>query len=520
MNASRFEMGSNVLRITVFFLSLLLMGALAGEARAEDSLAPLRAFWSNKLPNTTQLRKEYSNLSTTPFGREDLALSLLVPSDWKDTKVTVKTEQLEKDSENWIPLTTQLSPEGGEGEAAIQVGYIRLDLEMGLRDYMDQHVEANRYSVLLRRQGVYNNRQVEEVLVRSNGQIARITFSRHGDRIFAVVCSSPSSEYERHAMSFAAAAVSFGLKKEDPSRSFAGTMASYSSTESPRLEFRYPDFWEMEPVKGQPAGQSGIEIRMAVPDEKGGEATLGYIYVQGYDKSAAKTPTAILGEVRKALEAKPVAFDEKILSADLVPGQGAGLFRLERYKASVEGAPAEAATLIIPRGSDLLAMSLVVPPKKSNLLAWMHCWRVFEIAASDLADKELPIAQVKSLTLPAENQLAALVSETMGSFSGAVEKWDFTELFNSTSRLFQIQSTASRLRSAFAGFDRHSEIPAIPQHNPVFTRNAFIDQEGLLQVEGHFPTAPQATNFALTYLYEDAQWKLLGINITMGKGKN
>ena len=178
MKTPDIKIKSYVPKIAVFFLSFLFASSLAGGALAEDPLAPLRAFWSNKLPDTTHLKNEYTNLSTKPFGREDLAFSLLIPSNWRDEKVTVKTEQLENDSQNWILLTTQLSPEEEKSEAAIQVAYIRLDLEMGLSDYMDQHVEANNYTVLLRRQGVYNEREVEEVLVRINDQIARITFSR------------------------------------------------------------------------------------------------------------------------------------------------------------------------------------------------------------------------------------------------------------------------------------------------------------------------------------------------------
>ncbi len=514
MKTPDIKIKSYVPKIAVFFLSFLFASSLAGGALAEDPLAPLRAFWSNKLPDTTHLKNEYTNLSTKPFGREDLAFSLLIPSNWRDEKVTVKTEQLENDSQNWILLTTQLSPEEEKSEAAIQVAYIRLDLEMGLSDYMDQHVEANNYTVLLRRQGVYNEREVEEVLVRINDQIARITFSRHGDRIFAVICSSPESEYQRHAMSFAAAVISFGLKKE-PGHLFPTAMATFSSAKAPEFKFRYPEYWEVEEAQGQPTGQSGVEIRMTAPDEKGQTMTYGYIYVQGYDKSTGKTPAGILADVRKTLEAKPVTFKEKILTADLGPGKDAPLLKLERFRAAVKGAPAEAATLIIPRGSDLLAMSLVAPPQEVNYLAWMHCWRIFEITANDLAGKELPIDQVRSLTVPSKTQLASLVSETMGDFSRAVKKKDFSDFFNNTSRLFQIQSTASRLQSAFAGFDSQAEVPQIPQHDPVITKDAYLDPEGLLKVEGYFPTKPQATTFRLSYLYEKPHWKLLGMNVAM-----
>lgn len=505
-------------RAAVCVLSLLLLNALASgvQAQTEDTLGPLRAFWANKLPDTTQLKNDYTNLTTRPFGREDLALSLLVPSHWKDTKVTVKKEELEKDSQNWIPLTLQVPPEVEKSEAAIQVAYIRLDLEMSLYDYMDQHLEANNYTVLLRRQGVYNKREVDEAIVQSKNQVARLTFSRHGDRIFAVLCSSPRSEYQRHALSFAAAAVSFTVQNKSH-RLFPTPMTTFSPAKAPRYSFKYPEYWEMEEASGQPVGQSGVEIRMAAPDEKGQVMTYGYIYVQGYDKSTGKTPSGALEDVRKALEAKPLTFKEKILSADLAPGQAAPLFQLERFRAAVKGVPAEAATLVVLRGSDLLALSLVAPTREANLLAWMHCWRIFEIVAGDIAGKELPIAHVKSLIIPSEEQLISLVSKTMEDFSLAVKAWDFSAFFDDTSRFLQIQSSADRLRSAFSSFSKQPEILLLDQHEPVFSRDSSIDPEGLLKVEGFFSTKPLATTFQLTYLYEKPQWKLMGINLAMRK---
>jgi len=504
-----------VLKAGLFVLSFILANGLTSGVRAQDNLASLRAFWSNKLPSTTELKNDYNNLSTKPFGREDLAFSLLIPRDWKDTPVTVNKEQLKNDSVNWILLTTQLSPEE-KNEASIQVAFVRLDLEMGLSDYLDQHSEANNYKTLLRRHGVYNNREIEETLALSTDQIARITFSRHGDRIFAVVCSCPESEYQRYASSFAAAAISFTLKKEPPQPFSSVPMTTFSSAKAPRYEFRYPEYWEVEEVRGQPPGKSGVEIRMTAPDEKGQTMTYGYIFVQGYDKSTGKTPSGILNEIRKTLEAKPLTFEEKILSANLASGTDDLLLKLQRFRAAVKGVPAEVATLVVGRGSDLLAVSLVAPPRDTNLLAWMHCWKIFEIVAGDLAGKELPILHVKNLILPSEKQLASLAMDTMESFSRAVKDNDFTQFFNNTSNLLQVQSSPGHLRSAFSGFSRQPEIPLLPQHGPVvLTKDGLIDEEGLLAVEGYLPTKPQATTFQLTYLYEKPRWKLLGINVAM-----
>ena len=43
------------------------------------------------------------------------------------------------------------------------------------------------------------------------------------------------------------------------------------------------------------------------------------------------------------------------------------------------------------------------------------------------------------------------------------------------------------------------------------------DKDGLLGLNGHCPTQPQATTFRLTYMLEQTEWKLLGIHVAMKK---
>jgi hypothetical protein len=512
--ASESKSMSRLLARNLLTLLAIQMFASASMAQAEDTLTPIQAFWSNKLPDTTQLKNSYNNLHTTPFGREDLGFSLLVPSNWKDTQVTVKPEQLEQDSQNWIPLTLQVAPGEEKGEAVIQVAYIRLDLEMNLCDYVDQHLEANNYDVLMRRDGVYNQRSVDEVLVKSNNQLARLTFSRHGDRIYVVSCSSPESEFNSHAQTFAAASISFTVDKDSP-ETFANPMTTFTSGKAPKLEFRYPEDWELEEARDQPSGQAGVEIRIAAPDEKGQMMTYGYIYVQGYANSSGETPGQALADMKEVLQNKPLAFQERTLKVDLDPMKEDPLSKLERWTAAVKGAPAEVAVLIVPRGSDVLALSLVVPRREDNLLAWMHCWRIFGIVVDDLVGGEVPIERVKNLTLPSGSELTALARSTMIDFSEAVQKNDFSRFFNETSRLFQVQSSPGRLRAAFGGFTKQKEIGLLNQHDPVLPTDCLINSDGLLEMEGYFPTTPKATTFKLTYLYEKPLWRLLGINVAM-----
>lgn len=81
--------------------------------------------------------------------------------------------------------------------------------------------------------------------------------------------------------------------------------------------------------------------------------------------------------------------------------------------------------------------------------------------------------------------------------------------------LLKIQTSADRLRSAFGSFAKQKELHQISQYSPVLEKGLCLDEKGLLEIAGHYPTQPQATTFKLTYIHEGALWKLLGIRVAM-----
>ena len=126
-----------------------------------------RVFLENELPTSQQVKESFFNLRTTPFQRKELAFSLLIPKDWRDTPLKVSPGVLEHDKENMVPVTLQLAPENEKGNTRIEVDYIRIDRELDLIDMVDFYLEANDLRVLIRREGTYNQRKVYEALVYS-----------------------------------------------------------------------------------------------------------------------------------------------------------------------------------------------------------------------------------------------------------------------------------------------------------------------------------------------------------------
>ncbi|MFW6140708.1 MAG: hypothetical protein ACOC5S_05075 [Acidobacteriota bacterium] len=110
----------------VLFFWILIIGASAAP-NALEFIDIYRVFLENELPTNQQITESFFNLRTTPFQRKELALSLLVPKDWRDIPLKVSPEVLEHDTENMVSVTRQLAPENEKGNARIEVAYLRMD---------------------------------------------------------------------------------------------------------------------------------------------------------------------------------------------------------------------------------------------------------------------------------------------------------------------------------------------------------------------------------------------------------
>ena len=497
---------------------------MVSDALAGDSLEVLRVFQKNKMPGTQKIRQSYTNFTYKPYEREELSFNILIPNnDWRDIPITIAPETLQQDTQQLIPLAKQMAPKSETGEAKIEVGYIRLDAEMALCDCVNIFLQNNKdhFDLLMRRKGNYNRRTVDEVLLTSEqgpkSYMARLTFSRHGDRVFLVSCSALESEFLRYAENFTAAAVSFTAFKNSPA-SYAEKMAVFTSIGRPRLQFNYPERWTIKELQGLPEGRTGVDVKLTVRDEKDQPVlTYGYIHVSAFSEKMGKTPYQIMTGLKKDFEDMPISLDTCVLKADIMPKLAAPLGKLERWNAVVKGSPGEAAFLVVPKNNDFIAMGLFSMRPEDNLLTWSHTWRVFEIIAGDLTGKTVDLAKLKNHTLPSENQLKRIVGGTMDDFTQAVRKQNFDDFYDRMSNTFKLQITPARLYGAFKGFAKVKAIEQLGQQAPILEEGIRVDKDGILKFGGHYPTQPEATTFRLTYIQEQNDWKLLGINVAMKK---
>ena len=119
--------------------------------------------------------------------------------------------------------------------------------------------------------------------------------------------------------------------------------------------------------------------------------------------------------------------------------------------------------------------------------------------------------------IPSEGELQEMSQKTLLDFNDAIEQEDFTDFFQTISKLWQRQSSPAKLKDTFQMFiDKKVNIGAIQTMDAEFTSAPRVDDsKGFkeLIVEGRYTTSPFPTKFQLKYTPQGKDWKLTGISV-------
>lgn len=114
---------------------------------------------------------------------------------------------------------------------------------------------------------------------------------------------------------------------------------------------------------------------------------------------------------------------------------------------------------------------------------------------------------------PAEGDAKALALKSLLAFNKAVQAKDFKPFHAQISSVWRSQITAEKLQAIFETFiEQGIDIADIEAVDPKFSEPPKIDEDGVLILEGRYPTAPNGVTFRLKYIYEKG-WKLVGIKV-------
>lgn len=119
--------------------------------------------------------------------------------------------------------------------------------------------------------------------------------------------------------------------------------------------------------------------------------------------------------------------------------------------------------------------------------------------------------------IPEGDELQEMTQVTLVQFNDAIQADDFTDFFQTVSKLWQRQSSPAKLKDTFQVFvDKKVDIGAVRTMEADFTSKPRVDDaKGFkeLILEGKYDTSPNPTKFELKYTPEGKNWKLTGIMV-------
>ncbi len=135
----------------------------------------------------------------------------------------------------------------------------------------------------------------------------------------------------------------------------------------------------------------------------------------------------------------------------------------------------------------------------------------FSLAASILLGFALTAAAQQ---VPAQAEAERIVSGTVKDFSAAVMSGDFTAFHAQTATQLKAKYTPAQLKEAYAAFveAKIDVAPLVQGLKPTFDPPIKLGDDGVLKLEGSFPSTPRVT-FRCSYVYQAGGWKPLGVGV-------
>lgn len=144
-------------------------------------------------------------------------------------------------------------------------------------------------------------------------------------------------------------------------------------------------------------------------------------------------------------------------------------------------------------------------------------WKILNLQKAESGIEETDTSSEK--TIPEQEELKNLVHDTVLLFIKAIEKEDFSSFYQSIADLWKGQTSEEEFQKMmldnFQSFIGNEEIDltVVEGKKPVFDQDPKINEDGLLVVNGHYSIEPAPLDFELKYIYEDTNWKLVGIDM-------
>jgi hypothetical protein len=124
-----------------------------------------------------------------------------------------------------------------------------------------------------------------------------------------------------------------------------------------------------------------------------------------------------------------------------------------------------------------------------------------------------PKARAPQLAVPGDDALRILIRATLLALNQANVTGNYTVFREIAAPAFQQTNNPARLAEIFADLrHRNVDLSPILLLEPKLIRQPEVNANGLLQITGFFPTAPERVNFDLIFAAVGGRWRLFGIS--------
>ena len=136
------------------------------------------------------------------------------------------------------------------------------------------------------------------------------------------------------------------------------------------------------------------------------------------------------------------------------------------------------------------------------------------IGAAFVLLADAAVARPARIAIPNGLQLLIMIKTTLVAFNQANLTGNYTVLRDLAAPGFQQANTAARLGDIFRR-ERGKDIDISPivLLQPQLFRAAFVDKQGLLRIEGYFPSKPDLVSFRLTFQAIAGRWRLFSLGV-------
>jgi hypothetical protein len=147
-----------------------------------------------------------------------------------------------------------------------------------------------------------------------------------------------------------------------------------------------------------------------------------------------------------------------------------------------------------------------------------NIWNPIRAAATGLAMLFIAGAPAFAQKVPNAFTQEVVIKATLLSFNDANVTGNYTVFHAKVAKAFRDQHGPDKFATAFKVFhEKRIDFDIIAAKTPVSTSEAKIDDRGVLNLRGYFPTEPSRVNYDLDFVMSDGEWKLLRIDVNVKK---